>query len=155
MWARTDLIVLEDALCPKPKDCTMMEMQFPGSNGSEGRTRQILLGPTAHYVQHPVEDEEHPFCPCCLLTKSFDAFRECIESDRTLGVRMFAMRDAEGRENADCRVNGEDYPPGTEALTGYASSWPACGFEWRKQYVIVRTKQLADTLHTRNNGDAK
>jgi hypothetical protein len=140
-WVRTDLVVLEDTLRAKPENCMTMEMQFPGPDGSKDRIRQILLGPTAHCVQHPASDVEHPFCPCCLLTQSFDAFRECIALDRTLGVRLFAARDAEGRSSADCRVNGEDYPLGVDALVSYASGWPECGFEWRKQYVIMRTVQ--------------
>jgi hypothetical protein len=49
------------------------------------------------------------------------------------------MRDANGDPQADCRVNGDDWDKGTEALRKYVGTWPAAGFEMRKQYVVVQT----------------
>jgi hypothetical protein len=40
---------------------------------------------------------------------------------------------------ADCRVNGEDYGPGREALLRHIATWPDRGVEFRKQFVIMQT----------------
>ena len=82
---------------------------------------------------------EHPFCPCCLLTNTFETFEPLIESDRFFAIRLLAMRNGDGSARADCRVNGEDWEAGQQALCDYAGTWPDAGFEVRKQYVVVQT----------------
>jgi hypothetical protein len=146
-WVRTDFVTLLDALRPRPESCTAMEMAFPVQGGKPARVRRAVLGPVAHFMQEPPArtgegpPEEHPFCPCCLLTNSFEAFRELIEGDGLYGLRLFAARDAEGVAQADCRVNGEDWEKGAQALREYARIWPAAGYEFRKQYVVLQTIQ--------------
>ena len=49
------------------------------------------------------------------------------------------MRNAEGSAEADCRVNGVDWPAGKAALLKYVATWPERGFEYRKQFVAIRT----------------
>jgi hypothetical protein len=155
-WAQADFPPLIDALRPKPDVCTMLEMTFPAKNGTPARVRRAILGPVMHYMTSPSADKEdstraadalaqgdagdgHPFCPCCLLTKSFEAFRELIESDGVYGLRLYAMRDAEGAPQADCRVNGDDWEKGALALRDYVKTWPETGFEFRKQYVVLHS----------------
>lgn len=138
-WARIDLPVLCDAVRPEPQDCATMEMTFPASERGPERERRVLLGPIARMAQLPAvegEEEEHPFCPCCLTTNSFEALKTLFEATQTLGVRLFAMRGEDGETSADCRVNGEEFEAGAAALRAYAESWPARGFEFRKQYVV-------------------
>jgi hypothetical protein len=43
------------------------------------------------------------------------------------------MRDEDGTPGADCRINGEDYESGMEALRSYVATWPEAGLEFRKQ----------------------
>lgn len=154
-WARTDLVALLEASQPKPKICTSLEMEFPAKEGCPASVRRAILGPVTHVVQnaqaagqetggsgteiaydHP---DDHEFCPCCLLTKSFEAFRELIESDSFYGLRLFAMRDENGNPRADCRVNGNDWEKGAEALRRYVATWPPAEFELRKQYVVLHS----------------
>jgi Family of unknown function (DUF6348) len=139
-WVQTDFVTLLDALRPKPQTCTTMEMTFPAKDGQPPRTRRAVLGPIAHMAQNPPDGpEEHPFCPCCLLTNSFEAFRSLIEADGFYGLRLFAARAEDGKPMADCRVNGDDWDAGAQALREYVGSWPAAGIEFRKQYVIVQS----------------
>jgi hypothetical protein len=144
-WVQTDFVPLLEALRPKPTSCTAMEMAFPAKEGKPARVRRAILGPVAHFMQErpkkPEQDppEEHPFCPCCLLTNSFEAFRELIEGDGFYGLRFFAARNPDGTPEADCRVNGEDWETGKQALRDYALTWPAAGYEFRKQYVVLQT----------------
>jgi hypothetical protein len=141
-WSRMDLATLEDALRAQPQDSTLMEMKFPATQDGMARTRRVVLGPTAHYVSkdESVQDEEHPFCPCCLVTQSIEAFQPILQSDETVGIRLFASIDADGEIAADCRINGEDYPKGVEHLVEYVRKWPRRpGLEYRKQYVVVRS----------------
>lgn len=148
-WVRTDFIPLLDATLPQGKLCTTMVMTLPEAEGRPERTRRAVLGPIAHYRSDPPAsdpEEEHPFCPCCLVTRSFLAFKELFEADKFFGVRLFALRDAEGVPGADCRVNGEDYQAGADALKSYAEAWPAAGYEFRKQYVIFQTVENADEV---------
>jgi hypothetical protein len=49
------------------------------------------------------------------------------------------MRDQNRAAIADCRVNGEPFEEGKQALRRYVETWPDAGFEWRKQYVILQT----------------
>ena len=144
-WVQTDFVALLDALRAKPESCTALEMTFPAKDGKPARARRAILGPVSHFRHEPpptVEDEaadEHPFCPCCLLTKSFEAFRELIEGDGFYCLRLFALRDADEVPGADCRVNGEDWEKGAQALREYARTWPAAGYEFRKQYVVLQS----------------
>jgi hypothetical protein len=68
-----------------------------------------------------------PFISCRQLTNSFEAFRDLIESDEFYAVRLFALRGGDGNAGGDCRVNGDDWEKGAQALRGYASTWPASG----------------------------
>lgn len=154
-WAETDLVVLLDALRPKPETCTVLEMQFPEKDRTTTYSRRAVLGPVAHFLQNPQaaakrntsecdgirgeKCESHEFCPCCLLTNSYDAFKELIEDRRFYGIRLYAMRDPNGASQADCRVNGNDWEKGAEALRKYVSTWPEAGLEVRKQYVVLHT----------------
>jgi hypothetical protein len=155
-WAQTDLVALLEALQPKPEICTTLEMTFPEKDRKPAYSRRAVLGPVAHFVENPqiyaeqkTQDnrgdvqgercESHEFCPCCLLTNSFEAFRELIEASGFYGLRLFAARDEKGVPQADCRVNGNDWEKGAEALRKYVTTWPAAGFEFRKQYVVLHS----------------
>jgi hypothetical protein len=153
-WARIDLPVLLDALLPQPQKCSMWKMTFPATDGNPARTRRAMLGAVSYYAKNPPTpqvsaaggacEREHSFCTCCLLTRNFEAFRSQIESNQTLGIRFYAMRDQDGKSGADCRINGEDYEPGMESLRTYVGTWPEAGFEFRKQYVLLYTMSNPD-----------
>src|SRR5215470_17608029 len=153
-WAQVDFPPLIDGLQPKPQACTMLQMEFPAKSGAPARVRRAILGPIMHYMESPSArnedstpaadapaqgDDAHPFCPCCLLTRSFETFRELIEGDGFYGLRLYAMRDAEGAPLADCRVNGDDWEKGAQALRDYVRTWPEAGVEFRKQYVVLHS----------------
>jgi len=141
-WAKTDLVALQDSIRGKPEDCTFMEMSFPAAPSGGPKTRRVVFGPTAHMVSSAAQtqDEEHPFCPCCLFTQNFEAFQSVMQSDETVGIRLFASRDGDGEISADCRINGDDFPEGVKHLTEYVRSWPERpGLEFRKQYVVIRS----------------
>jgi len=138
-WVLGDFPVLLDAARPKPSGCTRLEMEFPAKDGTPARKRRVILGPVAHFRQHPPADktEEHPFCPCCMFTSTAEAFKELLEESRFCGLRFYAARDENGMPQADCRINGEDWEQGAEALREYAATWPEAGFEFRRQYAVL------------------
>lgn len=144
-WAQTDFVPLLEALQEQPATCTMLRMEFPANDGKPARVRRALLGPVARLMTNPPapssEVEEHPFCACCLLTRSFEAFKGHFEDDGFFGLRLFAARDADGTPQADCRINGDDWEPGAEALRAYARTWPEAGYEFRKQYVVLQNAE--------------
>lgn len=149
-WAQGDLVTLQDAAREKPETCMTLLMDFPATNEVPARKRRAVLGPPAHLMLKPPQDpaskSEHPFCPCCLLTNSFEAFKPLLEADGFYAIRLFAARDAEGKPQADCRVNGEDFPSGAEALRNYVLKWPQAGCEFRKQYVTLQTIGAAGSV---------
>lgn len=154
-WVNSDLVALLDALQPRPEVCTTLKMEFPENEGKPAYSRRAILGPVTRFVQNPQAAErrstadegkiggehggDHDFCPCCLLTQSFESFRDLIESSGFYGLRLLAMRDEQGEPKADCRVNGIDWDQGAEALRRYVATWPGAGFEMRKQYVVLQT----------------
>lgn len=137
-WAATDAVALRDSASDEP-DCPCMIMEFPADDGGASLRRRVVLGPVAHYAESPApaQDDEHPFCPCCLFTNSLDAFHGILRDGGYAAIRLYAARDANGEISADCRVNGEDYPAGQQALAEYVGTWPQRGFEFRKQLVIA------------------
>jgi len=140
-WAQMDLATLSDAVQADPRHCALMEITLPASEQAPEAVRQIVLGPVAHYASEPVDaDEEHPFCPCCLLTRSLEAFMPVLRAEQFLGVRLFASRADDGSFSADCRINGQDHPDALPALVEYARQWAGTGTEFRKQYVIIRPR---------------
>ncbi len=138
-WIDTDLIVLLESLNRDLINCTSLRKTFhdPESGAFE---RRIVLGPTAHFVTDTTDMEkyEHSFCPCCLFMNSVEAFGNHLENKEFFGVRLFAMREDDGNIDADCRINGEDFAAGREALIKYVNTWPDRGFEFRKQYVCIQ-----------------
>ncbi len=154
-WMNLDLPVFLDALRPKPEKCTFLEFNLPAGGGKPSQKRRAVLGPVSHLVSHPAEGpaEEHPFCPCCLFTRSGDVMKPKILDNHFYGLRLFAMRRHDGTPAADCRLNGEDWEPGKSALIEYVKSWPDRGVEFRKQYVIIQT-QAADSASQQAPGGA-
>lgn len=134
-WATIDLPVLLDAVAPEPQSSLVLEMQT-----ASGSRRRGLLGPVGHARERPLDikdRDEHDFCPCCLFTRCIEAFKSHVEGPGCFAIRLYAVRDAAGGVQADCRVNGDDYEAGRAALVRYVSTWPDCGFEFRKQYAIL------------------
>lgn len=140
-WADGDLVAISEAVSGDLERCTRMELKFKPQDSR--LPRLITLGPVTYAAASPVSesewDEHGPFCHCCLFTQSWEAFRSLVEGHDVAALRLLAMRGADGSLAADCRVNGEDFQVGADALREYASSWPGEGFEMRKQYVLVHT----------------
>jgi hypothetical protein len=140
-WAQLDFIVFLDALRDAPEQCAGIGFNFQRTDGP-ALSRRVVLGPVGHAVAHPEVpplDDGHPFCSCCFVTNTFEAFRPLLETDGFYGIRLFAARREDGSAQADCRVNGEDWDEGKQALLGYVDTWPQAGFEFRKQYVVLQT----------------
>jgi hypothetical protein len=139
-WLQIDFPVLLDALRDRPEHCMAMEWQFE-RNGLPGLSRRALLGPVGHLAAHPerAKGGAHPFCPCCLLTNTFEAFRPLVEADGFYAIRLLASRDENGSTQADCRINGSEWESGKRALCSYADTWPQAGLEMRKQYIVLQT----------------
>lgn len=146
-FATFDLPVFLDALEADPKGSTVLFKSFPAAHApGTFLHRRMILGPTAYYAKSESPagtDEEHPYCPCCLLTHTFSAFEEQLASPEFYAIRLFAMRDANGEALADCRINGNDWDPGKEALLQYIATWPERGVEFRKQYVCFQSRTSA------------
>ena len=143
-WVQSDFVVLLDALRDKPQLCQSFEITFPQADGS-ALHRRAVLGPVGYMSvatvlgTYRVDEEEHPFCPCCFLRNTFEAFQPLLADDAFYAIRMLAAHDEHGKARADCRVNGEDWEAGQQALIAYADTWPQTGLEQRKQYVILQT----------------
>lgn len=146
-WWEFDYPVFEDSIARKPNTCTHLDFK---DEKSKHRARRVVLGPPAHYASKKLaNEEEHPFCPCCLITNCFEAFREYFQNEGNYGVRLFALRDQNGEVDADCRVNGEDWAKGKEALIAYGKTWPDRGYEFRKQFCLFDTKNDSDSTVNR------
>jgi len=131
-WAEYDLPVFLEALRTEPALCMFAEME---------PDRRLVFGPPVHMAQKTGgAPGEHDFCPCCLITKNIGAFDELVKDRAFYGIRLFVMRNADGRIEADCRVNGVERSAGAAALIEYAKSWPDRGTEYRKQYVCIQTR---------------
>ncbi|WP_298643593.1 DUF6348 family protein [uncultured Cardiobacterium sp.] len=138
-WLTGDWQLLHAVATNDDKGHTGMSMTFP-----DGRIRRVHFGATQYWQENPApapadgEDDAHqPFCPCCLFTNSMEAFKPLLEGHDNYALRLFASRNDDGSTDADCRVNGEDYAPGMDALRAYAATWPGTGSEFRKQYVLI------------------
>jgi hypothetical protein len=136
-WIEIDLPVILDAVRNSLETCSAMDLDFPEP---ARRIRRALLGPVLHLASRDIEiEEEHSFCPCCLLTNSFEAFRQQLDGEGIYGIRLLVLRDEDGELSADCRVNGIDWELGREHLKKYGETWTGRGFEMRKQYVVIYT----------------
>lgn len=155
-WARVDLPVFLDALRAEAKDSLYLTMA-PGreSDSALAPNRRVVMGPFSHFATEAASAEDaHPFCHCCLFTNSVEGFRDLLKGDDFYGIRLFASRDFEGQEQADCRVNGVEWSPGIERLRQYISKWPQRGFEFRKQYVVIQSMSpaLSEAMKKRKAG---
>ena len=140
LWLSSDWQLLHAVATHDDKDHTGMTMTF-----SDGGSRRVHFGAPQYWQENPApvptdsegDDAHHPFCPCCLFTNSMDAYQPLLEAQDNYALRLFAARNDDGSTDADCRVNGEDYTPGIDALRAYAATWPGTGSEFRKQYVLI------------------
>ena len=138
-WLQMDFTVLLDALRDRPQTCSAMEWRF---DTSPGQVRRVLFGPIGHMVTQPEripKDAEHPFCPCCLFTNTYEIFLPQMKTDGFYGIRQLASRDENGSIQADCRINGSEFETGKRALRAYAETWPQAGIEMRKQYIVMQS----------------
>lgn len=145
-WVRVDLATLQAAIgADDAPGLQMLTLRYGAEETGTPLARAVVLGPLAHYRTEPADDatacseDDHGSCPCCLFTQSLDAFNDLLKTRQFLGIRLFASRDAHGQCEADCRVNGHDFPAALPLLRAYAARWPQAGLEFRKQYVVVRT----------------
>ena len=144
-WTESDLPVFVDLENAEPETCAELAIELPATEESAPLSRRVLLGPPVQYCQSVNEiAQEHPFCPCCLVTNNFEALSQYINGTGVHGIRLFALRDQNGKAAADCRVDGLDYDDGAQSLAGYAGTWPDCGYEFRKQYVLVHNAAPGD-----------
>ena len=69
-----------------------------------------------------------------------EAFDEQIkDTSQNYAIRLFAMKNPDGKIDADCRINGEEYPQAEKYLKNYTKTWKKCDImKFRKQYVIIR-----------------
>lgn len=143
-WAELDLPVFRELLLEKVETCSFMTLE-PTEQGTSRlqHVRRVMFGPAQQMAQEPAgaEPEEHCFCPCCLFTNCHEAFEPLLYERGFHGIRLFAFRSATGEIEADCRVDGRDWPEGMEALKRYAAAWPQRGLEWRKQFVAIHTPE--------------
>lgn len=140
-WLQIDFVVLLDALRDRPQHCMLMQWEPPGDCSPE-LSRRVLFGPVARFLARPelaVENKDHPFCPCCLLTNTHQAFLSHLQADGFYGIRLLASRDENGAIEADCRINGAEWEVGKQALRTYGETWPQAGLEMRKQYVVLQS----------------
>jgi hypothetical protein len=145
-WVRVDLATLQAAIgADDAPELQMLTLRYGAEETGTPLARAVVLGPLAHYRSEPANDaaacgeDDHGSCPCCLFNQSVDAFNDLLKTRQFLGIRLFASRDADGQCEADCRVNGHDFPAALPLLRAYAARWPQAGLEFRKQYVVVRT----------------
>lgn len=143
-WARVDLPALQAAIgADDAPELQMLTLRYGAEETGTPLARAVVLGPLAHYRSEPADEAaacsegNHGSCPCCLFTQSLDAFNDLLKTRQFLGIRLFASRDTNGHCEADCRVNGHDFPAALPLLRAYASRWPQAGLEFRKQYVVV------------------
>ena len=142
-WARTDLVTFLEALRDKPETCMTLEMQrSPGGTAGRRGPAAILSRPVSHSrraCRPPrvgAAGDEHPrLLPVDPL---LEAFKGVVQSDGFFAIRLFARGTPPARPT---RIVGSTrrLKPGVKALRKYARTWPPAGFEFRKQYVLLRT----------------
>lgn len=142
-WIQADFPVFRNALLDELEDCTALVFDFPERPNRPAKRRRLVLGPLVYGAARTVPKGpdacSHPSCPTCLFMRVFKPFTELLESDETACVRLFAMRDQAGQTGADCRVNGEDFDSGREALAESVEGWAGEGFEFRKQLLLIQS----------------
>lgn len=165
-WTKVDLPPLLDAVRAAPQSCSALEMTFPSGRARRvvlgpvavmmdkarqlqeqarkddiaNRNKGANEGNKAGDADAPNDAcEAHPTpCPCCLFTNCHEAFQPLLDREGSFAIRLYAIRYPDGGAQADCRVNGKDFPPGAEALRAYVKKWPHTGLETRKQYIIIQ-----------------
>ncbi len=139
-WSSMDVATMQDALLDDPQECMVMKWEKAATDTTPALTRRIVFGPTIRTAKPVEEGDDDDFCPCCLFTSCLEIFQPLLETNRTFGIRLFAMRDEDGEFAADCRVDGEDFTEGVAGLIDYVATWPHFpGMEFRKQYVVVHS----------------
>lgn len=146
-WADLDWLTLCD--CLKFEKSEFMSMRID-LNKEKTQARHIFYGSVLSYPNIDVEEAKSKgidvdpyideFCPCCLFTNSMEAFDKQIkDTSQNYAIRLFAMKNPDGEVDADCRINGEEYPQAENYLKKYAKTWKDCDImKMRKQYVIIR-----------------
>jgi hypothetical protein len=122
-----------------------MEAEFSPEGDRARRKRRGVMGPVAHLRQRkPAATEEHPYCACCFFTRTMPTFERFFKGDGFYAIRFFGMRDEHGQVQADCRVNGDEFEEGKEAIRKYVGTWPDNGVEFRKQYVVFQDWETSE-----------
>jgi hypothetical protein len=139
-WIDMDLPVLSEALQEVPSLCMRMDI----SDSNAQLYRRVMLGPIQYYgMSYIQESNEHPsFCKCCLFTKNMETFMPLIQSSDFYAVRLFVARSENNEFSADCRINGEDWDAGKQALLTLAQTWKGSGLTFQKQYIVIQQNRF-------------
>ena len=136
LWLASDWLVLLDAVAEEQGEYMRLEMTF--DHTQPPLKRRISLGNVVYYYEYEPEVSDEANLCHCLFTHCLETFKSLLQDKRNYAIRLFASRDGMGQTNADCRVNGEAWAEGVEGIKAYAATWADAGFEFRKQYVVVR-----------------
>ena len=146
-WVDLDWLTLCDCLKFEKSEYMSMRIDL---DKEKIKSKHVFYGPVLSYPNFDVEEAKSKgididpyideFCPCCLFTNSMEAFDEQIkDTSQNYAIRLFAMKNPDGKIDADCRINGEEYPQAEKYLKNYTKTWKKCDImKFRKQYVIIR-----------------
>ncbi|BBM45643.1 DUF6348 family protein [Leptotrichia trevisanii] len=146
-WVDLDWLTLCDCLKFEKSEYMSMRIDL---DKEKIKSKHVFYGPVLSYPNFDVEEAKSKgididpyideFCPCCLFTNSMEAFDEQIkDTSQNYAIRLFAMKNPDGEIDADCRINGEEYPQAEKYLKNYTKTWKKCDImKFRKQYVIIR-----------------
>lgn len=141
LWIDSDVSVLLASIDRNPQGFMSIEMDF--STDGEPLQRQVIFGNVLRYGGKPSthdKESDHDFCPCCLFTQNIELFHSLLKVKENYAIRLFVSKNSDtGETNADCRVNGEEWEHAVPKLKQYAEKWDSEDYEFRKQYVIIKT----------------
>lgn len=146
-WIQSDFNTIHDLLC------TAKEHNHDGNKADvvsmtpQGEVLgwEIVFGPlistTIEGVKQKISQDE-------IFWRLFDVITEDLLGEKGIyPIKFFAIQNEKNEIDADCRLNGQDWQKGREALLEYIREWNLKDiFHWRKQYVIVVNRPI-EHLH--------
>jgi hypothetical protein len=135
-WLTEDFVALSDLIDGNLEGPHIFDIAAPPPQSELKRQGdwKVIMGPIWAYRS----DGEQGCCPTCLMTGALTALDEELVQRSAFCVRVFANKGPDAHIEADCTLNGRDFPAGRAGVEMMAAKWELQpgDQEMRRQYMI-------------------
>jgi hypothetical protein len=122
----------------------ILDMVSRADDTGEYTPWKMYLGALQVTGQFVKQAEENTLRNSLLATKLLGTITGELYRKKTLWIKLFAAKGTGVTTSAECWLNNEIWPEGTNDLYSFANEWDAEGYNSMKQFLILRPTEWSE-----------